>query len=95
MKKIHSGSPLTDEQFREMVILLLSELLDRHYSNSQPDYPYYDSADVKQLLKISDRTLQRMRKSGDLPYIRIGRKILYPKSFFTEASKNGQEGQTE
>ena len=89
MMKLESGRQLTNEQFKDVVLLLLSELLDRHYQNKQhTDYEYYDSADVKQLLKISDRTLQRLRKSGEIPHIRIGRKIFYPKSFFSEASKN-------
>lgn len=86
--KLESGRQLTDEQFKDMVLLLLSELLDRHYQNKHTDYEYYDSVDVKQLLKISDRTLQRLRKSGEIPHIRIGKKIFYSKSFFTEASKN-------
>ncbi|WP_083477488.1 helix-turn-helix domain-containing protein [Chryseobacterium aquaticum] len=88
MMKLESGIQLTDEQFKDMVLLLLSELLDRHYQNKHTDHEYYDSADVKQLLKISDRTLQRLRKSDEIPHIRIGKKIFYPKSFFTEASKN-------
>lgn len=86
--KIKSASQLTDEQFKDMVLLILSELLNLQHKTQQSHHDYYDSADVKQLLKISDRTLQRLRKSGEIQYIRIGGKIYYPKSFFTEVSKN-------
>lgn len=43
---------------------------------------YLDSADVKQILKISDRTLHRWRRRKNIPYFKIGGKIYYPKSFF-------------
>lgn len=43
---------------------------------------YYDSADVKRLLNISDSTLFRIRKAQLIPHIKIGKKIFYPKSFF-------------
>ena len=88
MMKIKSASQLTDEQFKDMVLLILSELLNLHHKINHTHPEYYDSADVKQLLKISDRTLQRLRKSGEIPHIKIGGKIYYPKSFFTEKSKN-------
>ncbi|QQV04133.1 MULTISPECIES: helix-turn-helix domain-containing protein [Chryseobacterium] len=88
MMKIKSASQLTDEQFKDMVLLILSELLNLHHKTHKTHPEYYDSADVKQLLKISDRTLQRLRKSGEIPHIRIGRKIFYPRSFFTEAARD-------
>lgn len=38
---------------------------------------WLDKQDILQRLYISDRTLQRWRKSGLMPHIRIGGKIFY------------------
>ena len=38
---------------------------------------YCDSADIKQELNISDRTLYRWRKSGKLAYTKLGGKYYY------------------
>lgn len=46
------------------------------------DEQYYDNADLKIMFKVSDSTLYRMRKRGELPFIKPGGKIFYPKSFF-------------
>jgi hypothetical protein len=48
---------------------------------------WYDNADVKRLLNISDSTLARYRKSNKVPFTKIGNKILYPKSFFNQSLK--------
>ncbi|KQR90821.1 hypothetical protein ASG01_14750 [Chryseobacterium sp. Leaf180] len=48
---------------------------------------FMDGTDVRNLLHISDSTLRRMRKSGQLPCIRIGKKYYYPKPFFQTAFK--------
>lgn len=39
-----------------------------------------DNQDLCLLLKVSKRTLQRLRTSGDLPYRRIGKKTYYLES---------------
>jgi hypothetical protein len=41
------------------------------------NHQWIDSQVVKQTLHISDRTLQRLRDNGTLPFSRIGRKIYY------------------
>jgi hypothetical protein len=46
-----------------------------------------DSADLKQLFHLSPRTLGRLRKSGKLPYIRIGRKSYYEVDAILECFK--------
>ena len=46
---------------------------------------YYDNADVKQILKTSDSTLHRWRKSNKIPFKKIQGKIYYPTSFFNKA----------
>jgi len=40
---------------------------------------WLDNADVKVLLKISDRTLYRLRIGGQLPARKIGGKWFYPR----------------
>ena len=51
---------------------------------------YLDSADVKQLLNISDSTLYRLRKKKIIPAIRLGGKLYCPRSFFTEIMNEGR-----
>ena len=41
---------------------------------------YLDVEDVCAILHVSDRTLYKMRSAGELPFVRIGRKILYQAS---------------
>lgn len=72
-----------EEQFKGTLLVFLSEILKSLDKKEPCSSGYYDSADVKQLLNISDRTLHRLRKSKAIPFVKIGRKIFYPKSFFT------------
>ncbi|MGU9939725.1 helix-turn-helix domain-containing protein [Empedobacter brevis] len=71
--------------------LLLVELI----TNIQPtdkDHGFYDSADVKRLLNVSDKTLYRMRRNKTIPCFKLGKstftqnisltKKLLDKSFF-------------
>ncbi|WES99439.1 helix-turn-helix domain-containing protein [Chryseobacterium arthrosphaerae] len=69
------------------LLALLSEILHILQKKESDHFPYYDSADVKRLLNISDSTLHRIRKSEKIPYVKIGNKIFYPKSFFNNAFK--------
>ena len=85
MKK--TDPQLSEEQFLTAILTLLSEILETLKKSPVHDMNYYDSADVKQLLNISDSTLHRLRKLNDIPHVRIGRKISYPKSFFNNALK--------
>ena len=38
---------------------------------------YYDTADMMEVLHVSDRTLLRWRKEGRIPYKKLGGKIYY------------------
>ncbi|MFN0293137.1 MULTISPECIES: helix-turn-helix domain-containing protein [Pedobacter] len=42
---------------------------------------WLDNTDVKLLLKISDRTLYRLRSSGQLPAKKVGGKWYYPRKY--------------
>ena len=75
------------DQFMITVINYLSKILETLEKTQVNDSKYYDSADIKRLLNISDSTLLRIRKSQNIPHVRIGRKIFYPKSFFNNALK--------
>ncbi|MFN0255002.1 helix-turn-helix domain-containing protein [Pedobacter ureilyticus] len=48
---------------------------------------WLDNADMKQLLKISDATLYRLRKSGQLLSKKIGGKWFYAKSAIVSSIK--------
>ena len=52
------------------------------------DNKWIFSADVRQILSISDSTLKRMRKRNDVPYLKIGRTYYYPSIYFSETLLN-------
>ena len=87
MKKKPNNPPLYDQELTHTVLDIFSEILDTLRKKQIADSQYYDSADVKRLLNISDSTLFRIRKSQNIPHIKIGKKIYYPKSFFNTALK--------
>ncbi len=68
-----------------IVVHLLCEIRDLLQQNRSQDEELVDTADAKRLLNKSDSALYRMRKNGEIPWKKIGRKIYYPKSFFTNA----------
>ncbi|MDG4655092.1 helix-turn-helix domain-containing protein [Chryseobacterium arthrosphaerae] len=70
------------------LLALFAEILNVLQKKEPDHFPFYDSADVKRLLNISDSTLHRIRKSEKIPYVKIGNKIFYPKSFFNNAFKS-------
>ncbi|MEG0931322.1 helix-turn-helix domain-containing protein [Algoriella sp.] len=45
---------------------------------------FYDNADLKCLLNVSDRTLYRMRKMNKIPFFKVGNKYYYPIQFFNQ-----------
>ena len=53
-------------------------LLDRP---SDEDLLFYDNVSMMEKLMVSERTLQRRRKNGEIRFIRFGGKIYYPKNF--------------
>lgn len=81
--KNQSHPPFHHDELMNIIIEIFSEILLTLEKSKNNEVQYYDSADVKRLLNISDSTLFRIRKSQKIPYVRIGRKIFYPKSFFT------------
>ena len=42
-----------------------------------PDAGYINNRDLLTLLGVTNRTVQRWRKSGRLPFIKLGKKIYY------------------
>ncbi|MCF2218695.1 MULTISPECIES: helix-turn-helix domain-containing protein [Chryseobacterium] len=87
MKKKFSNPPLYDEETMHTILDIFSGILETLEKKQIGDLQYYDSADVKRLLKISDSTLFRIRKSQNIPHVKIGKKIYYPKWFFNTALK--------
>lgn len=87
MRKKNQALEEAGEDLREL-LRIFSELLAQLKKSKQEESPYYDSADVKRILNISDSTLHRIRKSKKIPYFRIGRKIFYPKWAFNEDFRN-------
>lgn len=63
------------------IVQLQQQLLDLLMGNPkvEPIDEWLDNTDVKQLLKISDRTLHRLRNTGNIPSKKIGGKWYYPR----------------
>lgn len=46
---------------------------------------YLDNADLKQLLKVSNSTIVRLRNKKEIPFFKIGTKYYYPREFFQKS----------
>ncbi|MDP2159058.1 MAG: helix-turn-helix domain-containing protein [Flavobacterium sp.] len=46
---------------------------------------WYDNADAKMALNISDSTLSRLRKAEKIPFLKIGGKYYYPRDYFEKS----------
>lgn len=66
---------------------ILKALLDALKNYETSGEKFYDSADLKRLLNISDSTLYRLRKTNSIPFIHFGKKYFYPKSFFDKKAE--------
>ena len=55
-----------------------------------PEEIWIDKQDIMQRIHISNRTLQTWRSKGILPYARIGRKIYYKESDFSNLLNAGE-----
>lgn len=82
--KRNEQTNLYDQNIVSDMIDILQMILQRLNQQSSQALQYYDSADVKQLLNISDSTLYRMRKVKEIPFFKIGKKIYYPRLFFNQ-----------
>lgn len=75
-------------QALRIIIILLRRILmkisEAHPCDSED---LVDNADAKKYLQICDKSLQRRRDSGKIPFVKIGGKYYYPKSFFTHQFK--------
>ncbi len=71
----------------EEVAILLREIRDVLKGKATDEMLYYDNADLKRMLNVSDSTLYRMRKANVIPYRKIRGKIFYPKAYFVDIFK--------
>ena len=80
---------ILEEKTAQASIELLNALSNSYFSEKNPmeglfsheDLLYYDNVSMMDKLKVSERTLQRRRKNGEIRFIRFGGKIYYPKNF--------------
>jgi hypothetical protein len=56
------------------------------HNNPIPTY-YFDNADMKQIFKVCDKTLQRWRKKEVVPYLKFGGKYYYAKPLIEAIAK--------
>lgn len=74
---------------KEILQMRVSEMEETIKKLQQPIIPekWLDGADVKMRFNISDSTLARHRKNNTIPYSKLGKKYIYPESFFTQSLK--------
>ncbi|WEK70994.1 MAG: hypothetical protein P0Y62_05410 [Candidatus Chryseobacterium colombiense] len=87
MKK-KSGISTCDYELLNTILAVFEEiviLLKEHQNNGSL---FYDSADVKRLLKIIDSTLFRIRKSRIFRTLKSGKRYCIPNRFSKIAIKN-------
>jgi len=79
--------------YLDTIVLLQQQLLDVliGIKPAANDEEWLDNADIKQLLKISDATLYRLRKSEQLVSKKIGGKWFYAKSAIVTGIKQRQK----
>ena len=70
------------ETYQEIMLLLLE--LQKTLLLMEDNQKFYDNADLKCLLNVSDRTLYRMRKMNKIPFFKVGNKYYYPIQFFNQ-----------
>lgn len=70
------------KQIAELIAVLQDFLVCIKANRPQDDALYYDNSDLKKILNVSDSSLYRMRKTGELPFKKILGRIYYRKSYF-------------
>lgn len=53
----------------------------RVVEESHEDLLFYDNVSMMDKLNVSERTLQRLRKQGEIRFTKFGGKVYYPKNF--------------
>lgn len=72
------------------LVSLLRTLTQALEGNAHAEEGYFDAADVKQQLNISDRTLYRWRQNGLIRYVKMGGKYFYPKRSIRQLRSRGK-----
>ena len=62
---------------------------------TRPEARYIDNADLLQILHVTNRTIQRWRKSGKLLFIKIGNRFYYNLDLVLECVKLRDDGKYE
>lgn len=70
------------EALKQMKLLLLE--FQKTILLLEENQKFYDNADLKSLLNVSDKTLYRMRKMNKIPFFKMGNKFYYPKQYFNK-----------
>lgn len=74
-----TNQPDTAAQLLQELVYLILKKGDRVKSK------LIDNAELRNVLKVCDRTIYRMRKEHKIPYTKIGKKYYYPRDFFDTA----------
>lgn len=76
------------KQIAELIAVLQDFVVCIQAKQPQDDSLYYDNADLKMMLNVSDSSLYRMRKAKKIPFEKILGRIYYHKSFFKKTFRS-------
>lgn len=62
---------------------------------TRPEARYIDNSDLLKILQVTNRTIQRWRKSGRLPYKKIGNRFYYRVDLVLDCFKLQDDGSFE
>ena len=88
---------LSQKQYRAL-LSRLDEINDDVTSiklKTRPESRYIDNADLLKILQVTNRTIQRWRKSGRLPFKKIGNRFYYRVDLVLECVKLRDDGRYE
>lgn len=83
---------VTHDELNDVKAEILSQLSSILKQPKKSNLDLLKSADVRSLLKCSESTLDRLKKSGKLPFVRIMRTIYFKRDDVEALLENENEG---
>ena len=85
---------LTKNELKEVIKICFNEIMEKEMPEiirKASEKPLMTKDELMELTGWSSRTIQHMRDSNQIPYMKHGRKILYPRKDFMEFMEESRE----
>ena len=79
-------------QLVELIAEAVAEKLGQHFSKPEVGDELLDEPTMAEQLGVSQQTLQRRRAAGEVPFVRLGRRVLYRPADVFAALSEKQDG---